>query len=200
MSFRARLLIALLAAALLPLAALAIAVRREMARVVATEQDARTAEAVAAIGTGLHEDRVRTAGRLRSLKGELAEDSRFRLAVSVGDARARAWLLDYAGSAMRAAGLDFLQIQDAAGRVLSSGHFRNEYDRALPTPGGATGAGSLFLVRTPTGTFLALGTSDSFTTGGATYTIAGGTALDSVRLAGLSRAPGIEVLIILPGE
>ncbi|HEU5050547.1 MAG TPA: HAMP domain-containing sensor histidine kinase, partial [Gemmatimonadales bacterium] len=47
---------------------------------------------------------------------------------------------------------------------------------------------------------LALGTSDSFTTGGATYTIAGGTALDSVRLAGLSRAPGIEVLIILPGE
>src|SRR5256885_9872687 len=41
----------------------------------------------------------------------------------------RSYLLDYAGDAMRLAGLSLLQIQDETGRIVSSGHFRSEERR-----------------------------------------------------------------------
>src|SRR5436309_850021 len=105
--------------------------------------------------------------RLTALTAAALEDNRLRLAaVQAGD---RQYLLDYAGSAMRLAGLDMLQIQDASGRIVSSGHFRQEFDRlepALPrllatVPGGV----ALVRARTPEGGFLALARVDSLRLG-----------------------------------
>src|SRR5438046_9480492 len=88
---------------------------------------------------------------------------------------------------MRLAGLDVLQIQDANGRIVSSGHFRQEFDRlepALPrllatAPGGV----ALVRARTPEGAFLALARVDSLRLGRSRFTVVGGMAVDSTVLA-----------------
>src|SRR6266576_2236014 len=77
----------------------------------------------------------RIGARLAALKSSLVADDRFRSWVVRGENRG--YVLDYAGDAMRLAGLDFLLIQDDDGRVVSSGHFRNEYDRLGPAVPGA---------------------------------------------------------------
>ena len=69
------------------------------------------------------------AERLASLERALLDDNRFRLAAVAGVESERDYLLDYAGTAMRLTGLSMLQIQDGDGRILSSGHFRNEHGR-----------------------------------------------------------------------
>ena len=103
--------------------------------------------------------------RLAALADALRSDNRFRIAVTQQDAGARRELLDWAGGAMRQAGLSVLELQDSAGRVLSSGHFRNEFDRVRQVPASLleqSGAGpTLLRARTPEGSLLALGRVDS---------------------------------------
>ena len=64
-----------------------------------------------------------------------------------GDESDRAYLLDYAGVAMRLTGLSMLQIQDGDGRILSSGHFRNEHGRVESglAPALSSARGAVFL-------------------------------------------------------
>ncbi|HEY9015068.1 MAG TPA: hypothetical protein VIM84_08395, partial [Gemmatimonadales bacterium] len=132
MSFRTRLFLAIGFAVVIPLGALALGVRREMDRRLTREYESRVAAALAS----LEADLARASGalglRLRSLAGDLAADNRFRLAVIQGDPSSRRYLLDYAGEAMRLAGLSTLQLQDSSGRILSSGHFRNQFDQRQP--------------------------------------------------------------------
>ena len=122
---------AILLAVLIPLGALALGVRRELDRRLTREYQARV-EAMAAI---LESDLRRESGlveqRLQAIVTQLSKDNRFRLAVQ-GDAASRPYLLDLAGQAMRLSGLALLQVQDSNGRILSSGHFRNEFDRLEP--------------------------------------------------------------------
>src|SRR5580692_6211835 len=85
------------------------------------------------------------ADRLAAVRDGLADDNRFREAVVQGALSERPYLLDYAARAMRLSGLAMLQIENDSGRILSSGHYRNEYDRTDPglraavvtAPGGA---------------------------------------------------------------
>ena len=184
----------------MPLGILALGVRAEMGRIVAREHAHRLAAATGIIEGDLAREHRRTTERLDAVAAELASDSRFRLGVNAADPAARAWLLDYAGQTMRAAGLDFLQLQDRGGRVISSGHFRNEYDRIAPRPvADSAGQGVIVQVRTPSESMVAFGAVDSFTVAGDSYTAVGGVALDSARLATLARTPGLEIELALPG-
>jgi signal transduction histidine kinase len=115
---------------------------------------------------------------LDAFAAQLAADNRFREAVVANDPPARSWTLDWGRSAIRQAGLVVLQLQDSSGRILSSGHFRQEYDRVRPElPRFLSRHGgwpALAEMRTPDGTVLALVRSDSFTVAGRRFTLVGG--------------------------
>ncbi len=194
MKFRTRLLISFGVVVTIPLLVFGLGIRREMSKRVTAEYERRVAALVGVINADISRESDRTAARLAALKSSLASDNRFRGVVVRGEDRAYA--LDYAGEAMRLAGLDFLQIQDDEGRVVSSGHFRNEYDRLGP----AVPVGGPALVRAATaeGPVLVLVTSDSLRIGNRRLRLLGGIAADSQFLARLERDPELGVGLALP--
>jgi signal transduction histidine kinase len=177
-SFRTRLFLAILIAVLLPLAALTLGVRREMDRRLTRQYEARVAAAASALEASLARESANVAARLRALVSELGGDNRFRLAIVQNDPASRRYLLNYAEGAMRLSGLALLQLQDSTGRILSSGHFRNQFDQLQPElPRILSGlADSLVLVRTrtPDTTLLALTRIDSVRLAGRRVTLVGG--------------------------
>src|SRR5262245_51924217 len=177
MSLRARLLLAFAAVVLIPIALLAFGIRQEMTRRLAQEYQGRVDRVVAVIREDLARESAGIAERLASLESALLNDNRFRLAAVAGVESERAYLLDYAGSAMRLTGLSMLQIQDDTGRILSSGHFRNEHGRieaGLAPALNRTRDFALLVARAPEGEFLALARVESFVLSGRTFTIVGG--------------------------
>jgi signal transduction histidine kinase len=113
------------------------------------------------------------AARLAALRERLAADNRFRLSVVGNDPAARRELLEWAGHAMRLSGLTVLELHDSSGRILSSGHFRNEYDEVRPAPPPTP---ALVRVRTAEGPVLALARTDSLSVAGRKLTLMGGIA------------------------
>ncbi len=109
MSFRARLLAGFGAVALIPLVVFGLRVRTAMVDRLTAAYQQRVAALVSVIRTDLERQSAGIAGRLDALKGTMAADNRFRVAAVQGGERA--YLLDYAGDAMRLAGLAMLQIQ-----------------------------------------------------------------------------------------
>jgi two-component system, NtrC family, nitrogen regulation sensor histidine kinase NtrY len=140
--------------------------------------------------------------RLRALAFQLPQDNRFRLGLQ-GDPAYRGYLLDYAGQAMRLSGLALLQIQDSTGRILSSGHFRNEYDRLQPELPRllANTPDTLVLVRarTPESSVLAMARVDSFRLGRGVFTVLGGLDAERRLAGGLARDSSLQVTLIYPG-
>ena len=114
---------------LIPIALLAFGLRQEMTRRLSQEYQLRVDRVVEVIREDLARESAGIAERLASLESALLNDNRFRLAAVAGVESEREYLLDYAGTAMRLTGLSMLQIQDGDGRILSSGHFRNEHGR-----------------------------------------------------------------------
>jgi signal transduction histidine kinase len=115
-----------------------------------------------------------------------------------GDPGERTYLLDWAEQAMRTTGLDMLQVQDSAGRILSSGHFRNEFDRLDPTlPRSLAAAKSAVLatVRAPEGPFLALARVDSASIADRRFSLVGGIQVDSAFLQRFAREEGQVVIL-----
>ena len=194
MTFRTRLLSAFGVVVLVPLLVFGFGIRREMSRRVTAQYERRVATLVNVINADIARENDRISGRLAALQRSIDGDNKFRAAVLRGEDRG--YVLDYASDAMRLAGLDFLQIQDDEGRVLSSGHFRNEYDRLGPA------IDTLTLVRAATaeGAFLALVTSDSLRIASRRFRIIGGVAVDSQFLARLARDPELGVGLELPRD
>ncbi|HEY3012195.1 MAG TPA: HAMP domain-containing sensor histidine kinase [Gemmatimonadales bacterium] len=203
MSFRTRLFFAIVLAVLVPLGALAFGVRREMERRLIAEYEGRVGSIVSIIEADLARESGTVAARLRALASELAHDNRFRLAALQGDVSSRQYLLDYAGEAMRLSGLSLLQLQDSAGKILSSGHFRNQFDRLQPELPRLLSAGpdTLLLVRTrtPEAALLALARIDSFRVGGKRFTLTGGIEAEHRLLGGLARDKDLSVALAYPG-
>jgi signal transduction histidine kinase len=196
-------LLAGLALALVPVAILAVGIRREArARLAAQYQrqaDTLVTRAVAALAR--ESDAV--AARLARLRGALADDNRLRLALQ-RDAADRAYVLDYAARAARLSGLDLLRLHDADGVILSSGHYRNEYgrrDAATPRALAAAGAAvPLLEARSAESTFVTLARVDTVWLGGRTLTLVGGRTLDSTLLSGLAGAGDLRLRLELPGS
>jgi signal transduction histidine kinase len=199
MRFRMRVLLALVALALAPLIAIAIGVRHEIDRRLTAGYEARAASLAAGVGDELAHESGAIAERLSSLREAMIANNRLRLGLSQREPSDRAYLLDYAGDAMRLAGLSMLQIEDSTGRILSSGHFRNEFDRLEPdlpmqlaaAPGGA----ALVDARTADGPRRVIARVDSLRVGGRRITLVGGTAVDARFLRAL--APDSEFSVAL---
>jgi len=193
---------AILLAVLIPLGALAFGVRRELDRRLTREYQARV-EAMAAV---LESDLRRASGlvgqRLEAIVAQLSKDNRFRLAVQ-GDIASLPYLLDAAGQAMRLSGLSLLQIQHPDGRILSSGHFRNEFDRMEPDLPllleSASDSLVLLRARTPDSSVLALTRIDSVRIGTRSVKIIGGVEADPRLLGGLARDSSLAVKLEYPG-
>ncbi|MEZ0333644.1 MAG: PAS domain-containing sensor histidine kinase [Gemmatimonadales bacterium] len=203
MSFRTRLFLAFALAVVLPIGALAFGVRREMERRLGAEYDRRVAGAIEALRGELGREGRDVSARLSALIGELRSDNRFRLAVTQHDPAARRELLDWAGTAMRQSGLSALELQDSAGRILSSGHFRNEYDRVRPAPAGLfpqpDSAPILLRMRSPEGSVLVLARLDSLLVGSRSFTLLGGTAADRL-LGRFGREADLSLRLTLPTD
>ena len=202
MTFRSRLLLAGLPLALAPLAFFGLRVRGEVLR----RLEAQYAEREAALADVVQGDLAREAAavgaRLDRVAEAIALDNRLRRALLDGEDAERAYVLDYAGRAMGLVGLDVLRIQDAEGRVLSSGHFRNEFDvvdAALPAAVARAGeAGALAAVRTASGEVLALARVRELRLGQRAFTLLGGTAVDAAFLDRLARGTGLGVRLEAP--
>ena len=200
MSFRTRVFLALALAGVVPLALLALGIRREVDRRLTAEYRARVDGAVRNVRADLTRESTAIQGRLGAFAAQLASDNRFRQAVVDRDPAGRSWTLDWGRYAIRQAGLAVLQLQDSGGRILSSGHFRQEYDQTrpeLPCFLSHTGGWpALAEVRMPEGPILALVRSDSFTVAGRRFTLVGGVAAEGRFLGPLPGDSGFALRLL----
>ena len=201
MTFRARMSIAFLLAAMIPLGVLALGVRREVTRRVTVQHERRVGALVDIVRQDLARESASIAARLEILEADLASDDLFRLGAVRGDPSQRRYVLDWAERAMEIAGLSMLRVYDDEDQIVSSGHFRNEFGRTDATlPGriaAAPGGHALVTVKTPTGSFLALVRADSMRIGGRRFTIVGGTAVDLSFFTRLRRDGELDVSLVL---
>jgi signal transduction histidine kinase len=104
---------------------------------------------------------------------------------------------------MRLSGLSLLQVQDSAGRILSSGHFRNEFDQLQPELPRllAAAPGTMTLVRTRTAEapLLALARVDSFRVAGRRFTLVGGIEAEDRLLGRLALGRDLGITLVYPG-
>ena len=203
MSFQARLTLAFALIALLPLAILGYGVRREMTSRLDAEATRRMDAVSSAVTTRLTSTIEADRRRLAAMASDLATDNRFRIATADANSPERRWLIDWASAAMIPAGFVVLQIQDSTGRILSSGQFRNDFDRiapALPAAAASTVARSAVVdARTPEGSVRALVATVDFSVRNERFTIAGGATFDSSRVAQLSTDATISAIMTTDG-
>lgn len=200
MTFRSRLLIAFTLGTVVPLALLAYGVRRKLTSRLVAQHQQRVDGIARVAAQDVARESASIASRLSTLARNLRTDDRFRLAAVRGDPNERPYLLDWAEQAMRTAGLSMLQLQDSAGRILSSGHFRNEFDRLEPEVPPALGRAKdavLVRVRAPDGPFLALVRVDSVRVADRRFDVVGGIRVDSAFLQRFTREDGVAVAVVL---
>lgn len=203
MSFRTRLMTVFFVAALLPVITFALLVRSEMSSRLAGQYERSVDALVTVLEGDLKDLDERLASSLVVLVQTAVNDNRFRRAVVDRSLDDRRYLLDYAGNAMRLADLSMLQIQDGAGRILSSGHFRNEYDRMEPElPGllaSAPAGIALVQARAPDAPFIALARVDSCRMGTATFYFVAGVKVGERFLEQLAGDSDLLVSLTGPG-
>jgi signal transduction histidine kinase len=201
MTFRARMSIAFLLAALVPLGVLAHGVRLEVTRRLTAQHQRRVSTLVDIVRQDLARESASIAARLEILDADLATDDRFRLGAVRGDPAQRRYVLDWAQRAMEIAGLSMLRVYDDSDHIVSSGHFRNEFgrvDATLPARIASAPEGeALVRVKTSTGSFLALVRADSTRVGGRHFSIVGGTTVDESFFARLGRDGELDVSLAL---
>jgi signal transduction histidine kinase len=202
MSLRTRLLLAFAAVVLIPIALLAFGLRQDTYQRLSAEYQLRVDAVVGTIREDLARESAAIDERLASLEAALLTDNRFRSAAVAGVESERNYLLDYAATAMRLTGLSMLQIQDGDGRILSSGHFRNEHGRdesGLASALRYTRGAAFVMTRGPERAFLALARAKSFAIGDKAFTIIGGVVVDEAWLDRLARDRAIAVSLRYPG-
>ena len=202
MSLRTRLLLAFAAVVLIPIALLAFGLRQDTYQRLSAEYQHRVDSVVDTIREDLARESTAIDERLTSLVRALLMDNRFRLAAVAGVESERNYLLDYAGTAMRLTGLSMLQIQDGDGRILSSGHFRNEHGRVesgLASSLQQTRGAAFVKTRGPEREFLALARAESFEISGQTFSLVGGVVIEQAWLERLARDRAIAVSLSYPG-
>jgi signal transduction histidine kinase len=151
-----------------PLVGLSWVLRHRIAAQYEREFTHRATVQLDAAFSSLHRSGHRIAATLRGIAEAMRDDNQLRLAI-VGDRQdLLPYLREAAGRAMQLGGLQVLQLQDADGTILSSGHYRNEFGRrdpalapllgsaAWPRPLPLTSNLALARMRLPEGEVLAL--------------------------------------------
>lgn len=143
------------------------------------------------------------ARRLDGLAEGITADDRFWLAAVGGREDLRPYLLDYAGQHLEMLDLDMLQIQDATGVILSSGHFRNAFglkEKELPRLLGLAPQGqALVAAQTPAESFLVLAQQRQVTMGDHILHLIGGLRLEPSQLSELTGDDDLNVALVWPG-
>lgn len=105
---------------------------------------------------------------------------------------------------MRLSGLTMLQLQDDDGRILSSGHFRNEFDRLepqLPALLASTAdRPTVVKVRTPEGPMLVLARVDTVRVGSRRLTLIGGNTIDEHFVNRFARDSEMTISLATPND
>jgi signal transduction histidine kinase len=204
MTFRTRLFVAFAATAVVPLVVLAAGIGRELTDQLTDAYQWRVTGLAAQTRGDLATAGTSVASRLASVREGLADDNRFRLAAVQDAPSERRYLLDYAAHAMRLSGLAMLQIEDDSGRIMSSGHYRNEYDRMdgdlVPLLASAPGGTALLSARTPDGPILVLARVDSLRLGGRRFTLIGGVDASPRLLSHLAADSELSVSLVVPAD
>ncbi len=202
-SYRSKLLAAFLAAVLVPIAALALLIRNEMSERFTAQYEQQVESLVRIIEQDLDRQSELIGASLAVIRRSIMDDNRFRRAAVDRAPNERAYLLDYAENALRLSGLDMLQVQDEEGRIISSGHFRNEYDRleeSLPRLlASASSQSALVRARAPDAPFVALARVDSFRMGSRSFRLVGGRSVGKRFLSRLARQSELLVELDYPG-
>ncbi|MDP6529609.1 MAG: HAMP domain-containing sensor histidine kinase [Gemmatimonadota bacterium] len=140
--------------------------------------------------------------RLAAIANTISSDNRVRLSVATDREDLQSARLDFAESAMSMTGLDFLRIQTADGRILCSGHFRNEYDtldEATLNELRGQSQGSLVTARRPEGELLVFARAHSLDLGTRRVFLLGGSRMDANGLQELVPEGGVAVTLDYPG-
>ena len=203
MSFRTRLLLTVAAVVLVSLAVLALGLRWDVSDQLGAEYARRIEATVTAIEADLRLESEDITGRLVALRDALQNDNRFRVAAVSGAESERQYLLDYADAVIGLTGLTVLQIHDDDGRIVSSGHFRNEHGRSAPVLAKRLVANpdavAFLTARTPEREFMALVRGEELRVGGRVFTLVGGVALDRPFFERLARDREVSVSLMYPG-
>ena len=203
MRLRGQILIASLLLTVLPLALVMWLVRDNVGRRFAELDTRRVEDQIRLTRQDLDRQSTHLVTLLDALAEQLREDNRFRLAISGQSPDLMGYTIDYAARAMSLMDLELLLIQDAQGKVLSSGHFRGAFGLDEPTLprllSHVTSGQALVPARSPEGPFLALARTRTLELGGATYHLTAGLSLDAAHLRSLGRDPDLGVMIHWPG-
>jgi signal transduction histidine kinase len=193
MTFRTRILLASLIVAIAPLVVFALGARREVQQRLTRQFQERVSATSAVIREDVERQAAAIDSRLRTLSERIGNSAPQRAALlGFGEKGA---LLDYAPAVMPTTGLDYLLLLDSTGTVLSSGHFRNEYDRTIPAMPQLLAADGPVLVATrrAQGSFRALVRAHRFIIGERQFVLAGGIEVDSAFLNRLARDEAVTV-------
>lgn len=196
MILRTRLMLSFTGLVVVSLVVVGLGIRQYVTRRVTEQFESRVSALASFIRLELADESRNIGERLVAISREVEEDNTFR-AAALGAVSDRSYLLDYASTVMRISGLQMLQIQAEGGRIISSGHFRNEFDRLepeLPIALASVPEGTaLASVRTASGPFLALLKVDSVMLGARWLHLVGG---KSVQRDFLERLAGDSVLAV----
>ena len=201
MTFRTRLLVALAFVVAAPLVLLGVMIPREMTERFTADYRTRARSLAAGITARIADEGARIDSRLGVVSAAVRDDNQIRLAIG-GDPTLRGELLDFGERSVLQTGLSALQIQNDSGRILTSGHFRNDFDRVDPRlPAAlrdATERTALVSLRTARGRVLVLARMDSLRVGRRSLTIIGGVAVGDDFLGALTPASELRVRVALP--
>jgi signal transduction histidine kinase len=195
MTFRTRILLAALIAAIAPLTIFAFGARQQVREELRAQSERRMAASSRLIRADLAQLTSTLDARLRALADRARDSPQERLGLlGLSD---RTELLDYASSVMGSIGFDYLLLLGEDGTVLSSGHYRNDYDRSFTAMLALRAAEQPVLIqaRRPQGVFRALVRAHTFQLGDRSFVLAGGVEADSTTLRNL--APDESVTLTL---
>ncbi len=204
MTFRFRLIVSFFLVSAIPIILLAYVVRNEMSTRLTRQYEEQIDATVSSLMMELGQVDAEIADRLAALRQAITDDNDFRLAI-VQPGNDRNFLLDYADGALRRSGFSVLQIQDATGRIVSSGHFRTEFDRVddllmgrLRQVESSSETVPLVAMRTPEGQMYVAARSDSFRIGDQAFTVVAGMDLRLKLFSGVDADPVVDLSISLP--
>ncbi len=203
MSFRTKLLIATATLVVFSLFSLGHLIRRETTIQLSEQFSERVSAIAALIQNELDAEGQTLRGQLSDLGEIIQADNRLRRALIQEQPDDRDFLIDYATRTMRLTALDIFQIQNDSGRVLSSGHFRNEFGRLRPgladRLNSSPDSTALFATPTVDGTVMALTRSLELVIGPRRFAIVGGVSIGSV-IARLNSDINLTVELVNPEE
>lgn len=201
MTFRTRVFLGSLVTATIPLAALGYVVSREGSRRLEQQYRIRVDDRVREVSAVLDGAARDLSDRLEAVAARILEDDELRLAL-VSGTPPTGYVRDWSGNAMALSGLDMLQIQDDAGRILSSGHFRGDFGRSDPNlprllGGGGTQA-ALVSTATAGGSRLMLARATEVTVGSVLLHVVGG--MDARSVIPERDEPPLSVALVLDSD